>query len=146
MLTELCQELHNWFERKTYTGTITLSGGAVSFADGTDPGLINGQFFRVIGSVFSDGVHMYPDPEMPDETFDGAIWAMAIPAPVLKLAGEIEAWRAKYETADSAALSPFASESFGGYSYTKAGSGSSGASAPSWKSTFKSRMSAWRKI
>lgn len=145
MLTELCQELHNWFERGKYTGTITLSGGVIRFADNTDPGLINGQFFRVMGSVFSDGVHCYPDYAMPDETFDGAIWAMAIPAPVLKLAAEIEAWRAKYETADSAALSPFASESFGGYSYSKA-SGGSGTSAPSWKSTFKSRMSAWRKI
>lgn len=148
MLTELCQELRNWFVREKFTGkTVILSDGTVRFSDGTDPGLVNGQYFRIIGSVFSDGVHCYPDYAMPDETFDGAVWAMAIPAPVLKLAEEISAWVDKYGGAEGVATSPFASESFGGYSYSKATFSSSGGSgAATWQAVFRARLNMWRKI
>lgn len=149
MLTELCQELRNWFPVRdkygaavSYPGTYTITGGVL-----TAPFLVPNQYFRIANSLFNDGVHKYGDQTdtLTDETFDGIIWPMAIPKAVIELAAEIAEWRAKYESADSAALSPFASESFGGYSYSKA-SGGSGASAPSWKSTFASRMNAWRKL
>lgn len=148
MLTELCQEIHNWFERAIYTGTITVGSGSITFSDGTDPGLLKGQYFRVVGSVFSDGVHQYPDYTIPEETFEGAIWAMAIPAPVIKLAQEIQAWRDKYESADSAAMSPFTSESFAGYSYAKSGAGraSSTTGATGWRGIFRTQLNRWRKL
>lgn len=139
-LTELCQELHNWFDREQHTGTFTIEDGNI-----TADFLSDGQYYRIVGSVFSDGVHQYPSSELRDETFDGAVWALAIPAPVIKLATEIEAWRVKYEAADSAALSPFTSESFGGYSYTKGG-GSGGSSGVSWQDAFRAQLNRWRKI
>lgn len=139
-LTELCQELRNWFDRERHFGTFTIQDGTIA-ADF----LSDGQYYRIVGSVFSDGVHQYPSSELRDETFTGAVWALAIPAPVIKLATEIEAWRGKYENADSAALSPFTSESFGGYSYTKA-SGSDAGGGASWQSAFRAQLNRWRKI
>lgn len=142
-LTELCQELRNWFDRGRYTGTFEISGGNI-----TADFLQEGQYYRIIGSVFNDGVHVYGTSDtLHDEIFDGAVWALAIPAPVINLATEIAAWREKYEAADSAAMSPFQSESFGGYSYSKGGSNSSnGNTAVSWKTAFASRLNAWRKL
>ena len=51
-----------------------------------------------------------------DEEFTGAVWALGIPKAVIQLADDIDAWRAKYESVNSQAMSPFQSESFGGYS------------------------------
>ena len=144
MLTELCQELHNWFEREIRTGSFTISGGNI-----TADFLLPGQYFRIVGSLFSDGVHQYPAADLPSETFDGAVWSLAIPKAVIKLATEIAAWRDKYEAADSAAMSPFSSESFGGYSYSKSGTGNSkdgGTTGGSWRTAFASRLNIWRKL
>ena len=148
-LTELCQTLHNWFVLEKQFGTITISDGAITI-DRKDPGLLENQYFRIVGSVYNDGVHKNGDysDTLEDETFDGALWLMGIPKAVLKLADEIDAWREKYEATDSAALSPFNSESFGGYSYSKgnnttqSGNGSGGG----WESVFASRLAMWRKI
>ena len=142
MLTELCQELRNWFDREKHTGTFTITGGNIT-ADFLEPG----QYFRIMGSIFSDGVHLYPSEDLPDETFEGQVWALAIPPHIVALSEEIDAWRAKYEGADSAALSPFQSESFGGYSYSKAaGNTASGANGNSWQSVFGNRLTRYRKI
>ena len=149
MLTELCQELKNWFDRFRYNGSFTITEEDITFADGTEIGLKQGQYFRIIGSIFSDGVHQYPAFDLPAETFDGAVWALAIPKEVVALADEISAWRATYEATDSQAMSPYMSESFGGYSYTKGsvnGAGSSNGSTSSWRSVFKIRLNMWRKI
>lgn len=143
MLTELCQELRNWFDIDRRYGTFTISGGAL-----TADFLQNGQYYRIVGSIFNDGVHKYGDEteELTDETFTGAVWALAIPKEVVELAAEIKAWRDKYDTADSAALSPFQSESWGGYSYAKGGGGSTGGSGADWTGIFKNRLKKWRKI
>lgn len=143
MLSELCQELKNWFDRERHTGTFTIENGNI-----TADFLRDGQYFRIMGSVFSDGVHQYPAADLPSETFTGSVWALAIPAPVVKLAAEIAEWRGKYEAVDGAAMSPFNSESFGGYSYTKSGgAGASGSSAsPTWKTAFAPRLNMWRKL
>jgi hypothetical protein len=99
----------------------------------------------VIGSVFSDGVHQYPAAFPTDETFGGEIWAMAVPSEVITLVGDIGAWEQKY---GEAAASPFTSESFGGYSYTKSGGASASGSSGviTWQSQFKSRLNRWRKL
>ena len=144
MLTELCQELKNWFEREKYFGTFTIENGAIIVPDGS---LQNGQYFRIVGSVFNDGVHKY-DPEnaeqLTDEVFRGAIWTMAVPPSVVDLSERISEWETKYGESVS---SPYSSESFGGYSYTKANSGQGNAdSSQTWRSTFASELDKWRKI
>lgn len=151
MLTELCQELRNWFDKKRLHGEFTITNGAITYKDGSDIGILENQYYRIAGSIFSDGVHQKGNDteELADETFTGSVWLLAIPKEVVALADEIAAWRAKYEDVNSEAMSPYTAESFGGYSYSKNAPGSSagaGSSAASWKSVFKAQLNAYRKI
>ena len=76
MLEEVLRHLNNWFlvPDGVHTDTYTIEGGGITL-----PFLQSGQYFRVVGSVFNDGLHQYPATDMIDETFDGAIWALAVP-------------------------------------------------------------------
>lgn len=149
MLTEICQYLKNWFNRKPNGdeypkeyGTFTIENGIIDSSI-----LANGQYYRIIGSLFNDGVHKYGDTtdSLVDEVFEGAVWSMGVPPELVVKAEEIEAWKAKYG-ADSAAMSPFQSESFGGYSYTKEGSATESA-AGTWQSKFGDDLrKIWGKI
>lgn len=146
MLTEICQYLRNWFDRDLpkWYGTFRISGGEIEGVD-----LKDGQYFRIIGSVFNDGVHQFPASELQDEEFDGAVWSMAIPPRFLILAEKIAEWCDKYERLNSPNMSPFSSESFKGYSYTKSSGGSgngSGTAGATWQTTFSPQLAPWRKI
>lgn len=148
MLTELCKEINNWFTYNTpkFFGDFVIADGSLT----EDYGLQEGQYFRIIGSIFNDGVHQFNDElELQDETFNGAIWAMAIPKEVIALSQEIKEWRDKYESIESYAMSPYTSESFGGYSYSKGGSGSNSGNVDlsgTWQGAFADRLNHWRKI
>lgn len=146
MLTELCQELRNWFDLNRYEGKFTISDGAL-----TADFLLDGQYYRIIGSVFNDGVHKYGDADdlLDDEEFNGSVWALGIPKAVIALSQKIDEWEALYSKPDSAAMSPYTSESFGGYSYSKGSnlaSVTSANSATGWKAMFASELNKWRKI
>lgn len=148
MLTEICHEIRNWFDRdlQKYFGKISIQNGTIV---APEISLKNGQYFRIVGSVFNDGVHMYPyDDTLSDEDFEGAVWAMAIPPDIISLANDIKDWQAKYGGVDGTLMSPYTSESFGGYSYSKSGGGSSDGSslAGTWQGAFASRLNRWRKI
>ena len=138
MLTEICAELRNWFvvPNGVHIQTYTISGGSIAPLDF----LQYFQYFRIIGSVFNDGVHQYPVPDLTDEVFNGAVWAMAVPPGLIPLAEEIE----EYNKSDAGKASQYTSESFGGYSYTKA-TDSSGAPI-GWQKAFASRLNKWRKL
>ncbi len=143
MLTELCAELKNYFLRDRdadiHYGEYTISGGSIDL-----PFLINGQYFRIVGSVLNDGVYKYPAYDLADEEFTGAVWAMAVPPSVVALSADIEAWNTK--NADALA-SPYTSESFGGYSYTKATTGGVGTSgAFTWRDQFATSLNKWRRL
>ena len=144
ILTELCEELNNFFWKQKLTGTFTIQSGSIDLHEYVQ----EGQYFRIVGSVFNDGVHKYPATDLKDEVFKGGIWTMAVPETVIDLASDIKDWRAKYESADSAMMSPFASESFGNYSYSKAtgGTAGSGDTSNSWIGAFSSRMNKWRRL
>lgn len=151
MLTEICQYLKNWFDRdqaKFYGKFFIEDGELQSYNDG-DMDLIEGQYIRIIGSLLNDGVHQVSQSSdtLVDETFEGAVWSMAIPPAVLALSKDISDWQTKYGSIESQAMSPFQSESFGGYSYTKS-AGSSGLSGDGgkWQDVFAKRLSPWRKI
>ena len=144
MLTELCKEINNWFEYAKFFGTFTIEDNVIT----GNYSLQDGQYFRIVGSVFNDGVYKFGDDlDLTDETFTGAIWAMAVPKEVIALADDIKDWSDKYLGVDSAAMSPFNSESFGGYSYSKSGNGSGGSTNPNgWKSAFADELNRWRKL
>lgn len=142
MLTEICEYCHNYFWRAKYNVKLTISDGTF-----TADFLKDGQYFRILGSDLNDGVYVYPASGMKDEEFEGEIWSMVVPQAIIDLASDIEAWMEKYGSSDSEAMSPFTSESFGNYSYSK-GSSSSGSSAvgADWQSAFKARLNPYRKL
>ena len=135
----ICGELRNYFETARYSGRFTIVNGMISPADF----LAVGQYYRIVGSVFNDGVHRYMEGAMTDEEFEGEVWAMTVPPALMSLAEEIEA----YAASDAARASPYVSESFGGYSYSRGGSkGTSGMNDNAWQKIFASRLNRWRKI
>ena len=142
MLEQILDYIHNYFVKEAHVGTFRIESGKldVDFLQG-------GQYYKVIGSVFNDGVHKYTNDssDLKDESFEGEVWAMAVPPAVIALSREITEWVNKY---GSAANSPYQSESFGGYSYTKASitNGSGGNSLADWRSVYASRLNHWRKI
>lgn len=147
MLTEICAEIKNYFtwDKDKHIGDFSIADGMIvpSFDLPTD-------YIRIVGSHLNDGVHKVSDADLIDEdTFHGAVWVMSPPKDFLTLVNDISAWQAKYAGIDSTLMSPFQSESFGGYSYSKASGGSSqgsGSSAPTWQSTFAKRLNVYRKI
>ena len=139
MLEQVLMNIRNWFPVKggIYSGTFTIKDGGITL-----PFLADGQYFRICGSVFNDGLHQYNVLDLTDETFNGTIWALSIPQPIIDLANEIQEWQDKNADALS---SPYSSESFGGYSYSKVTNSETGG-AETWQSHFKQQLSAWRKI
>ena len=138
MLTELLAEIRNYFEvpNGRHFGKCEISGGSIAPLDF----LQEGQYFRIVGSVFNDGVYQYPATSLTDEVFEGAVWAMAVPPTLIALSAEIKA----YNDSDAGKPSPYTSESFGGYSYTKA-TDANGAPI-GWQKAFASRLNKWRKL
>lgn len=150
MLTEICQEIRNWFDRDRdkWFGDFTIADNVIAL-NGEPLPLVEGQYFRIIGSLFNDGVHLYSsDLSLKDEDFSGAIWSMAVPQAVIDLSAEIDSWVQKYGGVNSANMSPYNSESFGGYSYSKSGGGSGDGTsgAGTWQGVFAKRLNMWRKI
>lgn len=133
MLEQILAHLRNWFCVGVYPGTYTVENGSLAL-----PFLQEGQYFRIIGSVFNDGVYQHPA-ELKNETFRGTVWALAIPQALISLSEEIESWNKKHGTAG-----PFVSESFAGYSYTKATN--SKGMAVTWQDAFGGRLNEWRKL
>ena len=138
MLEQVLMHLKNWFlvPGGIHEGTYTIEDGGITL-----PFLANGQYFRICGSVFNDGLHQYPAGDLKTETFDGAVWALAVPQAVIELAAEIEAWETKN---GEAASGIYQSESFGGYQYSKQ-TESDGGQVTVW-SVFRKRLNQWRKL
>lgn len=139
MLEQVLRHLNNWFLVEIHEGTFTVENGSITL-----PFLQTNQYFRICGSVFNDGLHQYPSTDLTDETFTGTVWALAVPKAVVTLSEDIAAWEEKYGEAVS---SPYTSESFGGYSYTKASGGKSDTSAVTgWQDAFRGQLNDWRKL
>lgn len=136
MLDEILAEIRNYFIVNVHSGKFEVIGGNLSPLDF----LKDGQYFKIHGSIFNDGVYRYPESGLVDETFSGEIWALAVPPTLIALVADIE----DYEKKAKENVSPFASESFGGYSYTKATDGNG--SPLTWKTVFAKKLNRWRKI
>lgn len=149
MLGLVCAEIRNFFtyDSDKHIGDFAIKDGVItpSFDIRTD-------YIRIVGSRKNDGVYKVTDlvehPLRDEDTFKGGIWEMSVPQAFLDLVSEIEAWQEKYGGVDSTNMTPFQSESFGGYSYSKASGGgsSSGSIVPTWKSVFADRLNVYRKI
>jgi hypothetical protein len=138
MLEQVLRHLNNWFLVEIHEGTFTVENGSIAL-----PFLQTNQYFRICGSVFNDGLHQYPSVDLTDETFTGSVWALAVPKAVINLSVEIEAWQEKN---GEAVASPYQSESFGGYSYTKRSAGSDSGTLNGWQDAFRGQLNDWRKL
>lgn len=140
MIERVCEHIHNYFsaDEDRRAGTYTIENGILALDH-----VVEGQYFRIVGSAFNDGVYIQPADDLIDETFTGEVWAMKPPRDFLRTVEEIEAWEAKY---GERVMSPFQSENvIGVYSYAKAATG--GASAlTGWQAAFKARLDRWRRL
>ena len=136
MLEQVLSYLNNFFVSKTLPEQeYTITGGSVEIPDA-----LNGQYIRIVGSVMNDGVYQYPPTELTDETFTGMVQLLAIPNVVLLTVQEVENWAKK----DANQPTAYTSESFAGYSYSKA-TNANGLAA-GWQDVFRSQLAPYRKM
>lgn len=102
------------------------------------PGALPGRYVRIIGSVLNDGVYQYPLTGLVDETFTGTVQLLSIKKAVLEMVPEIEAWCEKNQP------TAYTSESFAGYSYSKA-TNANGLAA-GWQDVFRAQLAPYRKM
>lgn len=138
MLETVLTHLHNWFEIRgaARAGTYSIVSGVLTLDN-----VQGGQYYRIEGSVFNDGLHRYgaEEDKLTDETFVGIVTPLAIPKAVKTLADDIKAYCEKNPETDKV------SESFGGYSYTR-GTDENGKVASGWKVAFRDRLNQWKKV
>jgi hypothetical protein len=145
---ELCAECRNWHKPEIYTGEFRVINGVLEPV----PFIPGGAYIRIVGSTFNDGVWKYPHGDFADETFRGAVWLMHVPVDFENLLDDINAWEKNNaknveRVTEEVVASPFTSESFAGYTYTrKTGIGDI---PTTWKDPrlgFSARLNAWRKV
>lgn len=135
MLYQVCKHCRNFFQIGYSVGEFEIEDGTISLP------LLDGQYFMIEGSTLNDGIYCYPESGLIDETFHGTIYRLAIPKEFLDLVHDIE----KYcESESKNGVGLYQSESFGGYTYTRATNASG--NAASWTNAFASRLNVWRKI
>lgn len=146
------RHIRNYFIWEHHIGDFSISGGMLSPHDF----LLDGQRFYITGSYLSDGVYTYhPDGikndddsvevDLKDEDFSGVVYALAVPPTFIALVQQIGEWVGKF---GNVANNPYQSESFNGYSYTKAsgGAGSGASGGSTWQDVFRSQLNEWRKV
>lgn len=142
MLGAVLACINNRFAGEPVRGRWSVStAGEIVPASGQDLPLASGQWCVIAGSALNDGLHQCGAGGLSPEDFDGTVTPLRIPRDLLDLVGEIEAW----QDAHGAAAGPYASESFGGYSYSRATDPATGMPM-TWEAAFRSRLSRWRKL
>lgn len=147
MLEAVLTSLNNWFDRDRLgrfhhveSGELSIEGGSLI---GAGEWLKEGQYFRILGSAFNDGLHQHPATDLADEAFEGAAYALCVPPAVVELSERVAAWE---EANGDASRGVYASESFGGYAYTLKG-GSAAESGPAgWRAAFADELRGWRRV
>lgn len=142
-ITHMCGLLRNYFTDKkhVFCGTYTIHDNAIS-----QNFVKNNQYFRIVGSAFNDGVYCNNPADLKrlhDETFQGAIWAMTVPADFIELCDDAERFKEKIAEI-SKNFEGYTSESWGGYTYTLP------TSAPAfiqdWQYRIKQGMNMYRRL
>ena len=136
MIDDICAEIRNYFteDADKHIGYFQIRNGSIepSFEIPTD-------YIRIVGSRQNDGVHRLSDMDLIDEgLFRGAIWVMTPPRSFLRLVEEISSYERE---SGKIIYSPYTSESFAGYSYTKGN-----AEENSWKRKFGTQLNLYRRL
>lgn len=138
MLEAVLNYLNNWFPvyGAARCGEFEIVSGEL-YADFLAPG----QYYRIEGSVFNDGLHRYPCDELnclEDEVFSGTVTPLAIPQGVRNISEEIKMWCENNPATDKV------SETFEAYSYTR--KGAQDGAVFGWQGVFASQLRRWRKV
>lgn len=141
MFAEIIEYLNWWkypvvgeYVKSIVAGNFSISGNTVAPIT-----IAENQWFRISGSLYNDGVYQYSDDlELTDEDFNGEIWLLAIPKSLISIFEEIQAWQS-----ENGKPSAFQSESFGGYSYSRA---SVDGKPITWQTAFADRLKRWKKV
>lgn len=137
-LNKICREIKNWFETPTRRlDSYVVSNGRISDLDFVQ----DGQYYRIIGSLFNDGVHHKGDDAdiLQDEVFRGVVVGLSVPQEVVGLAAEVKA----YLDDDANAPTAITSESVGGHSIGRA---TKDGIPILWQDVFSKSLLPWRKI
>ena len=127
MISKVMKHINNYFETDNfYIGEITITDNVIS----PSVDLLDGQYFRIVGSILNDGVYIKGD-KLKNETFSGKIVGLAVPSEFISLTEEIKNYKP--------VKSQYQSESFGGYSYNLKDDAS-------WETAFKNDLNDYRKI
>lgn len=141
-MEEVLRYLNNYFFRFKETGKFIIKDNKVTGLKGK---YLKGQYLLIEGSTLNDGVIEIISTvndeiilEKPfNEEFEGVIYSLAIPQAIINLVEEIDTWKMENKKTD------IISESFEGYSYTRA---NSNGQVATWKDVFKEELRGYRKI
>ena len=141
-MEEVLRYLNNYFFRFKEVGNFTIENNKIIGLKGK---YIKGQYLLIEGSTLNDGVVKVETVigneitlEKPfNEEFKGVIYSLAIPQAVISLVDEINLWKADNNKTD------IISESFEGYSYSRA---NSNGQVATWKDVFREELKGYRKV
>lgn len=151
-MEQVCTYINNHFTHRkgapiAYAeGAVVIANGALTTIDGAEPTFLqSGNYFLIRGSDFNDGIHVFSDYDLVDETFTGRVYKMCPPPDFLRVVSDIETWQDKY---GDRVQSPFQSENvIGVYSYQLKSSGMTvGQTLATWQNTFGDQLKQWRKL
>ena len=134
-IAAVMQEVHNFFERGSISGSISISGGVV-LPD------VKAPYVYIKGSSYHDGLWEVAASSLvgdssPDETFTGCVWLLYPPRDFLALCQQVAEFEAKTP------VGALQSESLEGYSYTRA-NGQNG--LLTWQEAHASRLRPYRRM
>lgn len=132
------RQVRNYFEREPMAGSFSITGNGLSPAP-------DAPFVAIRGSSYHDGVYELLGgylngvrEGLPDETFEGCVFPLHPPDDFLMLCKDI----AQYDEKNPVGAKM--SESFGHYSYTRAGNGNGG--ALDWQSAYALQLVPYRRM
>lgn len=141
-MEEVLKYLNNYFFRFKEVGKFIIQDNKIKGVKGK---YINGQYLLIEGSTMNDGVVKVESvvgdeialEKLFNEEFKGVIYSLAIPQAVISLVDEINLWKAENKKTN------LISESFEGYSYSRA---NSNGQVATWKDVFKEELRGYRKV
>lgn len=131
---DVIERINADFTRYREYGDFTVSDGSLEGASIPD-----GSYFWVSGSSFNDGLHIAPETGMADESFTGEISVLSIPKTFLKVVENMTDWVKKHP------VTGYASESFGGYSYSMPSNSKTGMAADVFD-VYRTSLNRWRRL
>lgn len=141
-MEKILKYLNNYFFRFKEVGKFEITDNKITGLKGR---YLNGQYLLIEGSILNDGVvkveSVVGDEITLEKTFNeefkGVIYSLAIPQALINLVDEINTWKADNKKTD------IISESFEGYSYSRA---NSNGQVATWKDVFREELKGYRKV